>query len=322
MNKIERTCIVDSAYTLFLYLLISSKDEINKTFFFFSDGIPEYTRNFFKSQSYYLPSGKVFFLKEFIIGILIRYFGRLKWTFLRKAPFYGMVIGPYTAELLGNERISVIEEGLEYVSIPPYKRKFLWLRRKIFGPYWGEIIDYKSPLIKEIIMTGAKDSPLLSLPKTHIISIYNTWNSIILNKKEYILSVFNITQCDIDILQQKTEILLTQPLTEDKVLSIDEEINLYKSLLKDCNINNVIIKPHPRERKEYLGFFPDIYVFTKKVPMQLLSCCGIKFKKAYTVFSSSVFSFPYDMDIEFLGTEIHPELVRRYGTITKSSFTK
>jgi hypothetical protein len=318
MNKIERTCIVDSSYTLFLYLLISSNDEINKTFFFFSDGIPEYTRHFFKSQSYYISSKKRYALETLIIELLIRYFGRLKWPFLRKVPFYGMVIGPYTADFLGNKKISVIEEGFEYANVPSVKRKFLWLRTKIFGPYWGEIIDYRSNLVKDIVMTGSKDSPLLNLSKTRIISMYDIWNLSAPDKKTYILSAFNITQEDIDILRQKKEILLTQTLTEDGVISLEEEIELYKYLLKDCQfLSDVIIKPHPRERKDHSIILPGIDVFNKQVPMQLLSCCGIRFKKVHTICSSAVFNFPYDLDINFLGTDIHPKIVGRYGIINK-----
>ena len=34
-----RACIVDTIYSLFIYLLISNKEETEHTFFFFSDGI-------------------------------------------------------------------------------------------------------------------------------------------------------------------------------------------------------------------------------------------------------------------------------------------
>jgi hypothetical protein len=54
-------------------------------------------------------------------------------------------------------------------------------------------------------------------------------------------------------------------------------------------------------------------VFEKPVPMHLFNLLGARFKKAITVFSSTVASFDYNIEIDWYGTEISEPLLNKFG---------
>jgi hypothetical protein len=54
-------------------------------------------------------------------------------------------------------------------------------------------------------------------------------------------------------------------------------------------------------------------VFEKPIPMHLFNLLGVRFKKAITVFSSTVVSFDYNIEIDWYGTEISKALVDKFG---------
>jgi hypothetical protein len=80
-------------------------------------------------------------------------------------------------------------------------------------------------------------------------------------------------------------------------------------MIKDIDKSKLVIKPHPRESTDYSFFFPDICVFTLKIPIQLLDMLGVRFKIAYTVSSSALVSFPYKIKKRYWAYS-HPKLLR------------
>lgn len=55
------------------------------------------------------------------------------------------------------------------------------------------------------------------------------------------------------IIETKNTILFTQPFSEDKVISEDEKVDLYKNY-KNYDKRSLVIKAHPREKQSIIKF--------------------------------------------------------------------
>lgn len=321
-NDYSRVCIINSAYALFNYLLISTPNEIEDTFFFFSTGIPESCRNYFSKQSEFIPPAKNKIIGEFK-EVYTRFFIRWKYPFIRKADFWGMTSAPWSAEILGNNNsINLVEDGGEYNDITETPRKFQKLRQFLHGKLYNNGRNFSdNKVYKKIYITGQNpNAPIMKLNNIVLFNIKTLWNEDE-KKRNIIYKAFNITKEDQKALSKCKSILLTQTLAEDKLITIEEEIELYRNLVKDTDKTSLCIKTHPREyMKNYKEIFPESVIFEKKIPMQLLVLCfnTEQLECAYTVFSTALRSFKNINDkikLVFLGTEIHPELEKRYGKV-------
>lgn len=322
MNKkdFKRVGLFGSDYALLIYLLYSTKEEIDDTFFVFNQGIPEKVREYFCRQSYDLAKlpGKKGLLRE-AADILNHLTYRFRWPFMKNAEFWGMpIVG---VEFLGSRKIHQIEEGGEHLGLSANNpRKWLWLRRLLHGE-WFENYTLDSPQIASIVLTH----PLLK-HKTHknckqiIIDLAERWRNNVYGR-QILLDSHGITK---ELLQQLSDckyLLLTQTFTEDGVLPLEREIELYRQLLGDVNLNELLIKPHPREYINKASYFPGAKVFSVKCPMQLLAYCGFQPQKIYTINSTSLYSLPYkNIKMEFMGTECDDRLVKRFGIMKAREF--
>ena len=128
------------------------------------------------------------------------------------------------------------------------------------------------------------------------------------DNKNKILKIFNADEI-MKLNIQKTDILLlTEPFTEGFELTIEEEIEIYKKMISKYDYNRIVIKPHPRETKDYSEYFPDIRVITTKFPLELFDLMGIEFQKILTIHSSAALNFK-DVEVEFYDGELNNEEV-------------
>lgn len=319
---IKRVCIEDSAYSLFLYFLISTKDEIVSTFYFFSDGIPEAVRSFFAENSHYFNScykrKSNYSLNKLLFLIFLNAVARYRWPFLKKANLYGLDICFFSGALVGNRKMISIEDGLSNYFVVNKRQRFRFLKSLLCGPLaFEEYPGRNMKHIEKVILTGLKKEGLPKDIPVEFINIEKEWNNSSQEKKKFIMKIYDVTQEDIVQLQSRSELLLTQTYSEDKYMTEKEKIDIYKKMLEGVDLNRIIIKPHPRETTDYLHYFPESFVFQKKIPMQLITLLGVKFERVYTICSTAAFSFPYDLDIVFLGSDCHPEIKRRCGVVSK-----
>lgn len=322
--QIKRVCVIDSAYSLLLYFLISTEEEIDHTFYFWSKGIPEQVKSYFKNQSF--SFNKVFknrFQLYWYQMKLYHYQATCKWPFLKNKDitYWGHNHLFFSAGIIRKNNINILEDGVRNYHTINHGIKYSCLRKLLFGP-----ISHLAPITglekecESLFLTGIENSEIMNYPKTRIISIYDLWNKSLTSKQNKILKIFNLTQEDISLLRNRSEILITQPFSEDKIITEEEKVNLYKDIIQEANISNLIIKPHPREKTDYRTCFSPIPVFTKKIPFQLLSLYGIKFKTAYTICSSAVFDFPYAIQIIYKGSQIHPQIHKAFPKLTAANF--
>lgn len=318
-----RVCLEDSAYSLFLYFLISSKEEIVSTYYFFSNGIPETIRHFFQFQSHYFnpkycKNKRICHPVRFFYSLFLKWFAKLRWPFLNTADLYGLEICFFSPMLVGHRKMVSIEDGLSNYIVVNRKPKFAFFKSLLFGPLSNcEFPGRDAKHLNKVILTGLCKSGYPTNMKIEWIDMQNLWNLSSDDKKRLILSIYDITDEDLQELKQRDEIVLTQTLSEDNIISEKEKIDFYKQMLAGKDLSRVLIKPHPREKTDYTLYFPETFVFNKKIPMQLINLLGIHYKKVYTICSTAAFSFPYDVDITFLGSECHPNIVKRYGIIEK-----
>jgi hypothetical protein len=331
-NKITRVCVVDTVYTLMVYLFYSSEEELAQTFYFFGNGVAKSIRQRFPCHYYFDGS------KEINKNILWRFFflkvlGYFRWPFLRKAKIMGhdhLIYSPY---IIGKRNYTYIEDGPRvlslwfsgnlYKNICNYWSRRLLLLKKIANFFIGDVRGRPVATNKqcdELILTTDENVPWIAGKKRIIISLSNLWNTMDEQKRCHILSIYDLSDADIHSLEEKTHIVLTQPFLTDGLISEKEQVEIYENIIQKYDSSKIVLKPHPRDHVNYEKYFPDIFIFDKPVPMQLLSIMGIRFKKAITVCSSSINSFSPETEKEWIGSSIHPALFEKFPNLDRNIY--
>lgn len=294
-RKINRVCVIDSAYSLLLYFLISSEDEIDKTFYFWGDGIPEQVRCYFKGKSHYHKEPKR--LRNFYHILMYHIIYPIRWPFIMssRVSFWGHDHLTWSSSVVRNHKMTIIEDGLRnYNPIKLQQVKHQSFRKYLYGPLmYSKEYCYLNDWCSVEVLTGLDNTaPSMKSCKLQKINIIQSWEECSESKKEKIIKIFGLTHEDINKLRSFSNVILTQPYSEDKVLTELEKINLYKKQLRDGNVNGFVIKPHPRESTNYEKYFPNSFVFNKKIPLELLNLCGVTFEHAYTINSTAIYNLP------------------------------
>lgn len=226
-------------------------------------------------------------------------------------------------EVFYKEELYLIEDGLINYSFynsfltkslkVKMKKMLLFFVKKIFN------LKIKVPygvddLVKKIYLTGLATVPKKIANKVEIINLKNLWEKKTEEEKNAILKIFDFDKNILKKIGFNAIILFTQPLSEDKILTEEEKIEVYSNILENYNNKSIIIKPHPREKTDYSKYFPSYYVMKEKYPVEILGLVGINIKKAVTIFSTAAFGLGKNIEIDFYGTEIHPKLFKRFGS--------
>jgi hypothetical protein len=318
-NKITRVCIVDTVYTLMVYLFYSNEEELAHTFYFFGNSVVKSIRQKFPNHYYFDWSkrNKNILWRFFCFKIL----GFFRWPFLRKAKIMGhdhLIYSPY---IIGKRDYTYIEDSPKIFSIQSnskeYKRRDIywstmnWFKKQCMRFFIGSIV-YQSiannKQCKELILTEDDNATWTVGKEIHIMPLDLVWGGMTSRKKDHITDIYDLSDIAIKPLKEKTHIILTQQFSTDGYISEQEQVKLYKDIIEKYTPDCLVLKPHPRDKIDYRKYFPDVYIFDKIVPMQLLTLLGIRFKKAITVFSTSINSFPYEIEKEWIGSSIHPKL--------------
>jgi hypothetical protein len=251
---------------------------------------------------------------------------------LRKAKIFGhdhLELSPY---IIGKRDYTYIEDGPLILSIY-YKSKFhsdickhwtdLNICKKTIASFISGVFDHPVANNKQcgtIILTLDDDAPHVAGKSKIILPLDTAWKDLSDKRKQYILNIFGVAKEDIISLQNKTHILLTQQFSSDGFISEAEQIEIYRQILEKYDPSCLVIKTHPRETVNYRNYFPQIYVFDKIVPMQLLLLMGTNFKKAITLFSSSINMFPDTVEKEWIGSSVHPALHELFPNLDRNIY--
>ena len=310
-KKKKNICLVTTVYSFFLYLLIKGYNEDD--IYIFTAWFPrEVSKNVKHIQ---LPpvqfKGKKFAelnsisgIWENIIGFIRYFYGYLKLrillfikTYNCDVEVYGHVQTPFSYIFFENENSNIIEDGLDNYSseiceshkINPLIDMIL----HICGIYFLRTCEcygtHKN--IKNIYLTNKNDHPLIK-DKVKIIDIKKLWNNLTGNEQKELLKIFNVDINEINF-NEKTMLLLTQPLCESSLinLSMEEEIKIYEDMINRFDEYNIIIKPHPRDTKKKKKIFPNVTILNKSFPIELLDLINIKPTIIGSVVSTALLNF-------------------------------
>lgn len=221
------------------------------------------------------------------------------------------------------KNITVIEEGFSnytnkrqlYDEYGIGTFRFFMLRLVMFQ--WN-LLTYKpygyDASVKELWLTGLRDIPEELSNKTKIINLEELWEE---SNQKIINQVFNF---DKDIYYNKS-VIITQPLSEDKICSEERKIKIYSNLIKRSDYP-VIIKKHPRDTTDYRSFFKEVIVDTDSYPFELLILNKPKFRQVLTISSTAAYQCIGLCDVIIIGTLNYPDLQKKLGVHKEIIFRK
>ncbi|WP_314646826.1 glycosyltransferase family 52 [Prevotella multiformis] len=322
----QRVCFPGSLYVFTFYLLMSSKEEILNTLYFFDKNIHVTIRN---------KMPKVHFLKE---GIKNRYalalcslINKSKYPELNCADIFGL---DFRWDILRGHQMNYIEDAPSIFDIwetSPMYRNYIkstksnllkkWARKMIFGNYYGCPVATSS-MVTDIYTSSPVEKPYLNNKRHHVVDLRKEWNDSPQEKKDLILSIFDVSQDTLKRLQSRKIILLTQAFSDDHFVTDKEQIEIYRKILSHYNEEDVVMKPHPRDKIDYRKFFPKVMYFDKVVAMQFLAILGVTFERVVTVSSSSALTFGIDVPIDWYGYKVHPGILKGEGIRTLENAKK
>ena len=245
-----------------------------------------------------------------------------KYPFLlkRNLEYWGVDNLGYEKFIIRKNKFNLLEDGLLSYNEIPFKwqkKRLIWLKELLMGPLAGPrtfVGEEKNCICRHL--TGLSDSPILSDSKTKIDSLDSLWATSSQSKRNLINKIYGISESEISNFRGYNKILFTQPLSEDGYISEQEKIGLYRNIAKYANSSSkLLIKPHPREKTDYSKQIDNVVVLNTKAPFELLTLNGLHFDDVYTIFSTCALNIPYNVNVHFFGSQIHPKL----GTIFKDN---
>lgn len=315
-TEITHVCIVETVYTLFLYMILVGEKSFEHTFFFCSLQLPDQIRDRLpRVHCFHVPQSR---FKKWLFRVWLYVYSPFRWQFIKRCWIYGSDNSLFSSGIIGCNDFRLIEDGASnYAIYPPDASIGLMhhLKKWFMGPLAAYNCGGRAYNVKKIFLTGALPIPSDIQSKVEVISVETLWKQLSLSYRNRIMDLFGISLTELQTLRGYSEVLFTQPMFEDGLLRKEEEIALYQNLLVKSNLKKLVIKVHPRDTLDYGQLFPDSYVLKTKIPMELLSILGVKFKEVYTVFSTAALTLPYQANIHFLGTSVHPNLLRYRGLI-------
>lgn len=302
---INSIAIISNVRMLLIFLLIN-KINIDNVLFLVDESCSRYIRT---KRSIVLKktNGRLSLLVNSIIyNITFRYLS-YKLNINNNIIVYGADHITGAKFFLRKYNFILIEDGTLNYLPSSYIRSF---KNKILSiPAYGM---YKN--VSKIYLTKNENIPECIKHKVEIIDIQREWNKKTDDEKREILELLNVNNNNIEKLNDKPYILYTQPLSEDNILSENEKIELYRTILDNYDISKLVIKPHPREKTDYSQIFKDAYIFKDNIPSEILPLLNIEFEKAITLFSTAVLQHKRESVVCY-GTRIHPKLYQHFGDI-------
>lgn len=151
--------------------------------------------------------------------------------------------------------------------------------------------------------------------KIHLISISDLWAKLPQSTHEAISKIFGVSAQSLETAASRSVVLVTQPLSEDNMMSEQDKVELYTRIINKYGAENVVIKPHPREKTNWQELFCDIPAIPRQIPMELLTQL-VDVKRIATFFSTAAFGNVPDEKVDFYSKDFdslksfHPNTTR------------
>lgn len=301
---LKKIVIISSLRVLLIFLLLN-KEKLENVYFIFENVFVENKdikklkivseKNIFKrilkKIEYYYKLKK--FLKVYIQAEKVIVYGAdhvdIADFFLKRYDFY------------------LIEDGMINYSKKAYIRS---LKNIIFSyPKFGRCRN-----VKKIYLTGLAPIPEEIENKVEIINLKELWKFKTREEKEEVLNFFGFSNNIVKSLKDRNIILYTQPLSEDEIITEKEKIELYSKIILNYPKEKLILKTHPREKTNYKDIFEEILVLEQNFPAEIFELLELNLERGVTIFSTAILNAGVKK-IDFYGTEIHPKLIEKFGSM-------
>ncbi|MBO7483931.1 MAG: hypothetical protein J6T55_02270 [Alphaproteobacteria bacterium] len=131
------------------------------------------------------------------------------------------------------------------------------------------------------------------------INIQSCWKKLNKGEQATFANRFGIEQKTLSLLEKRKVLLVTQPLSEDNIVSEADKIDVYRSIISQYNTDDIVIKPHPRENTNWRNIFPDIPVIPQLAPAELLGLLVPHLERVATFFSTAACNMLAPEKIDF-----------------------
>lgn len=146
-------------------------------------------------------------------------------------------------------------------------------------------------------------------------NVQSLWTGLSEEHKNKIADIFNMSAKDLSTAASRSVVLITQPLSEDNMMSESDKVELYNRIVDNYGAQNVVIKPHPREKTNWAEIFPDMPIIPRQIPVELLTKL-VSLNRVATFFSTAAFGSVSDDKIDFYSKDFadlksyHPHQMR------------
>lgn len=332
MKIYKKVCIPATIYGLMTYLFHTEEQDILNTKFYTCHTIPESVRK-------NLPNNTSI---NGHISKRIRLWYILKYKFLRLLTDPSLCFGeiyaqehlPIAPYLISQRQYIMLSDGPFFLTLGK-KQKWVtdaWALydstagiKKLFWNYISQSMYGfygRNKLCKAILMTEPEELDYTKHIHKINLNLTDEWQRMSDNKKKLILQIFGVKESTVELLNRKKVILFTNPYSADGLITLNEQIQIYTDILAKYNKEEVVIKPHPRDNIDYRKYFKDYFVFDISMPSQLLNLVGPKFRTAIAICSTAVFDFDYPIEIDWIGTKIHPRILEEFGDVKLEDYKR
>ncbi len=155
----------------------------------------------------------------------------------------------------------------------------------------------------------------LQHPKLSTFDVQSLWNGLSEEHKNKIADIFNMSAKDLSTASSRSVVLITQPLSEDNMMSETDKVELYSRIIGNYGAQNVVMKPHPREKTNWAEIFPNMPIIPRQIPVELLTKL-VRLNKVAGFFSTAAFGAVSDDKIDFYAKDFadlksyHPHQMR------------
>lgn len=171
--------------------------------------------------------------------------------------------------------------------------------------------------IEKIFLQNPEKSPKDIINKVVKLDVNENYSFISKADRNSLFTIFKID----DLKLSSNVLLLTQPLSEDNIISENEKISIYQQYIE--KYNSVVIKPHPRDLTNYTDKLNGNFkIISKSFPIEILNYTDVKFDTLCTVCSGSVYNFAYPVNVDIYGTEHSKKMIKVLGVIRKKYVDK
>ncbi|MBR5129673.1 MAG: hypothetical protein IKV03_00400 [Alphaproteobacteria bacterium] len=296
--------VANSSYSLFTYLLMFP-DKVHETLFVVGPAIKDIrvpTKMIFDLSSKELQEEEIFAQGFALANDVYRLLDG------KQVPCYGnanKINNPFIDRFVNRYPFYALSDGLsDYDLFPKY--------------YQDERI-LKCYSTADII----KD---LNHDKLEKFDVQKLWNNLSTEHKDRIAGVFNMSAKDLNTASSRSVVLITQPLSEDDMMTESDKVELYSRIINNYGVENVVMKPHPREKTNWSDVFPDMPIIPRQIPVELLTKL-VNLNCVATFFSTAAFGSVADDRIDFYSKDFaqmksyHPNEMRvceQTGEVKKS----